>query len=259
MSPTLSGAATYTIPLQFKLEADFATADAHVYTSSVPPETHQWSPLDNESTQPSAPNGYLIINLHSDLDKIDSVSENARYARPRLLVLLGAITFLTDEPLTPFDITVSSYKEHTPQPSLVSNNKLISETGDHSKSLSHLLPAITSTNPGARLLVASLLDRWRKARWMQAEEESHLYADEAFLSFFHILELLAKEYDKGLTEQIKTDIESFLTRLLERTLKHRGPRLQQLKGEKFKSVKSAVTDHIPIASRICHFLEHRPI
>ncbi|WP_148712711.1 hypothetical protein [Corallococcus sp. AB030] len=248
---------TNTIPLEFKLEADFATPETHIYTSPTPPEHDRETFGNAETPETHTPNGYLIIDSQIELDKIDSISESARHFRPRYLSLLGAITFLTGEPLTPLDtISTSARATNTPLTPYTSKSKLISESGDHSKSLSTLFSTTTNTPPGAKLLTTSLLDRWRKARWMQEREESHLYADEAFLSYFHILELLAKEHNKSLTESINKEIDLFITKLLSKNLKHRGPRLQQLKGEKTKSVKLAVAEHIPVASRICHFLEH---
>ena len=257
MSSILTGTTKYVIPLTSRLEADFVAADTHIYTSTTHPRPRRESDPGSETPDPATENGYLIIISHSTPEDIDSALENARYIRPRLLMLLGVLTFLTDEPFTPLEITSSSSrKDHTREALPVSKNKLVSETGDHSKDLELLLSALNYTNPGTKLLAASLLDRWRKARWMQSAEEEHLYADESFLSYFHILELLAAQYDKELSGQIKENIEVFIYNLLEKTLKHRGSRLQQLSAERFKSVKAVVADHVPIASRICHFLEH---
>ncbi|MCR9228769.1 MAG: hypothetical protein NXH90_15225 [Flavobacteriaceae bacterium] len=45
---------------------------------------------------------YLCISIEIQLDGFESISDGAAYARPRLLILLGILSFLTQELFTPF-------------------------------------------------------------------------------------------------------------------------------------------------------------
>ncbi len=51
---------------------------------------------------------YLCISIQIQLDDFESVSDGAAYARPRFLIILGILTFLTQELFTPFEFFSNS-------------------------------------------------------------------------------------------------------------------------------------------------------
>nr|WP_315420012.1 hypothetical protein [uncultured Pedobacter sp.] len=110
--------------------------------------------------------------------------------------MLSMICFATGNPLIPFCFFTSFTNVADPNANVGRfNPKLIIDDIDFSTGLSELLSAMNALPEEKKPLVFSLLDRWRKACYLDVEnEESFLYEDEALLACFHILEMLADEY-----------------------------------------------------------------
>lgn len=163
---------------------------------------------------------YLIVDSFCEVEEFDRITESAPVTRPRILVMLGMICLATGEALTPFGF-FTSFANVAHADDNVGNHetKLIIGDVDFSAKLSELLSAMNDLPEAKRPLVFSLLDRWRKASYLDEENiDSYLYEDETILACFHILEMLADEYRDELDQEVSTKIMAFVTDVLENSL-----------------------------------------
>jgi len=160
---------------------------------------------------------YLIIDSYCEIEVYDRISELAPITRPRILVMLGIITFVTGKALTPFGFfssytNVAEYGSTNPEKEPL----LISGGQNHSAELKEILQAMQGLSANHQILIYSLLDRWRKACYLEEEsEDSYLYEDETILACFHILELLGDQYSDHLDNDTDEKVQHFTTEVLE--------------------------------------------
>lgn len=164
----------------------------------------------------SADDRYLIIDSYCEIEIFDRISELAPIVRPRLLVMLGIITFVTGNAMTPFGF--SSIFTNVAKPGSAAVEKepyLLSKSHDYSAALKEMLKAMKDLSIEKQILVYSLLDRWRKASYLkEKDEDSYLYEDETILACFHILELLGAQYGDLLDNDTNHKVQTFTSDIL---------------------------------------------
>ena len=93
---------TTTTEIDIDLDIEISLLDSRIFT------TTDISKID-QSKKKVKNKKYLCISIEIQLDKFESVIDGASYARPRLLIILGILTFLTQELFTSFSFFSSSY------------------------------------------------------------------------------------------------------------------------------------------------------
>lgn len=110
-----------------------------------------------------------------------------------------------------------------------------------------------SINPG---IVSAVLDRWRKG-FVQSNDgfESHVY-DDCVLSYFHVLEILVKEYEGTQKDSAKSRIRTFVNELLANEHMFRANRLEEKSRAKAKELELVLlsNDVFSITSKILFML-----
>lgn len=165
----------------------------------------------------SADDRYLIIDSYCEIEVYDRISELAPITRPRIFVMLGIITFVTGKALTPLDF-FSSYTNVAKTGSANPEKKphLVSGGRDYSPELKEMLQVMQAIPADRQILIYSLLDRWRKACYLEEKsEDSFLYEDETILACFHILELLGDQYSDHLDSDTNVKVQAFTVDVLE--------------------------------------------
>lgn len=250
------------LPLDIDLKASFSMLRSHVSTGDEPPRVS--SANDEEDSRiinPPPPRyGYIALHIESALDRVDGTSELALYSRPRFLILLSILSYLTDHPFSVYSVQSSFMAVvEKPNPGLddTTVGHFIVKGRDKSDDLRQLLGRISSGTREDRTFIFSLLDRWRKALYLQTESEAQLYDDEALLAYFHTLELLADAYKDELSSEVESEIHTFLERTLTGALKLRGRRLRQEEQEKFKTIRTLMlsVENLSVNTKICYLLD----
>lgn len=239
--PTLS---TFTIPIDSDDYVRFSFSNVIVET------------LDSDANEPKKE---IRISIQEEVEVFDSVSESARYSRPKLLVAMGILSFVSGRIFSVHEITKSissvlNFKEYFD----LAEVKCIFDGVDYSKDLGIICSNVNDEIHSRNTLLFSLLDRWRKARYQLIESDGQgLYEDESLLSFFHILELLVTEYQINQKNEAEEKISSFLNDLMANTYKYRGPSLNEKTKQKFKVLKDVLlsSDVMSVGSKINHMLE----
>jgi hypothetical protein len=193
------------------------------------------------------------------IEVFDSAHESTRYSRPKLLVVLGILSFVSKRNFSIYEITNSSSS------ALLDNERPISgevkcffDHVDYSKELEVICSNISDETYSKNTLLFSLLDRWRKAQHQLIESDGQgLFEDECLLSFFHILELLVSEYQDKQKIEAQGKINIFLNDLMSTTFKYRGPSLDGKVNEKNKVLKDVLLsgDLMSVGSRINYMFE----
>lgn len=175
-----------------------------------------------EETLPSAPKwqpsefGYLLIYGTAELESFEGNTYVAAKLRPQLLVVHGILTFLTGRSIMAFESFQGQYcqVEHHIEGEKFEGILKVQDR-DHSKDLNKIINTIQlAETEDRRVLIFTLLERWRKAVFLKEEsEEVNMHIDEAVLAFFQILEVLADEYSINLKEDIATEKEKLIDRL----------------------------------------------
>ncbi len=150
--------------------------------------------------------GYLRLSIEYELKEFESLTDGPIFSRPRYLNLLGIISFLTDEPFEVFGSYSSSKVESKgiEEIEVAKTEKFIIEGVDLSEQLSEFIKVLNSSKDYEKDLVFSLLDRWRKGRFLEQDTDvSLLFNDEATLAYFHVLELLADQHSNSLKRKSK--------------------------------------------------------
>ena len=200
-------------------------------------------------------NGSLRITIPFNSKSYESLSDAPIFTRAKFLSILGVISYLVDYPFEVFaerirTMVVENDWEMTLQ------NSLTIDTSDCSDKLQELLDKIESSQPYEQELTFSLLDRWRKARFMENEtEDSLLYNDEATLSYFHVLELIGNIESKELTIKSKKMLENFCLKYNEEILSQSGKALKSEAAGKVKLLSSVLEKDISVYAKISYFLK----
>lgn len=235
---------TFSIPLE--LEEDIQFSFLNVVAETVTSDRSKAQVL-------------LRIRIYGKIETFDSVHESSRYSRPRFIVALGVLSFISGRDFTVYDIIESSS-------SVMDESIFYKSIGarchiygyDYSSDLSAICQIINNETSSQNTLFFSLLDRWRKAQHQLLESEGQgLFEDESLLSFFHVLELLVSEYQPEQTTEAEGKITSFLIDLIGGTFKNVGSSLDQKVKEKTRIMKDILLagDLLSIGSRISYMLE----
>ncbi|RYX84979.1 hypothetical protein EON73_03060, partial [bacterium] len=243
---TKIGVARIVYELDFKLNTDFTFETSRVYTVSdvefkilfpkegVLPEKLSGIAIAEEK---SCPYGYLIIDSTFNLEPYDSLLEGSAKIRPQLLVIHGILTFLTNKVFITFQgfpRVQSIVEQHIKVNS--DQKKLIVNRNNRKNDLEKILTEINNSNQEKRTLIFTLFERWRKALHFEEEsEDSFLYFDESVLAYIHVLEVLADEYTKELSAEIKRRKKDLINEILsctgdsgDKNIKKIGTLLNQL-------------------------------
>lgn len=196
----------------------------------------------------------LVFTSIKKIDLIDSSHEINRYIRPDILTIESILCYFSGYPFTVYE-EISSHSTMTNEVTLeISTSKLIINGIDYTIDLEKLLSALNNINK--RPLGISLLDRWRKARYMEKESEVNTFHDEAILAYFHILELIASEYYNEFKADAELKIETFIKDYCSNTLKLTGSQLNNATNSKFKVMKEfLINEEVSINTKIYYFLE----
>ncbi|MGE6612522.1 hypothetical protein ACQKFG_18570 [Peribacillus sp. NPDC076916] len=199
----------------------------------------------------------LIIESVRRIDQIDSAHEVKRYIRPQLLIIQGILSYFSGYPFTVYEHfsgTSEMVKNKDNVLKVLKCNKLIIEGNDYSKDLDTLLEKLGSLE--YKSLTITLLDRWRKAIYMEKESEVNTYHDESILTHFHILELLVGYYYKNYKEESSKQIEDFVKNFALNTMNLRGNNLVETVNSKTKILNELlISEEASIATKINYFLK----
>ena len=213
------------MPLEIDFELDITWDRSRAYTVDQI-NYNQLFGKDSADEEPDSNQGrsedttYLIVDSYCEIEEFDRLSEVAAVTRPRILVILGMICFVTSEPLTPFGFFNSIVNVANPNANVGNHQiKLLIEEDDFSAELNRLLEAMNGLPDNKKPLVFSLLDRWRKASFFDKEnEESFLYEDETILACFHIIEMLAEQFSNQIDNEIEQRVKLFTADILVNSL-----------------------------------------
>lgn len=141
------------------------------------------------------------------VEEHESAIESKRHMRSDVLTILGIVTYFVGIPLT-------VYHKSTGQSSIIeefkvpdADNKLIIEGVDYTDQLNKILDCLKEDNG----TVISLLDRWRKANYLEEEScDANLYHDESILNYFHIIELISEISGKKQKDILKNSVSDYI-------------------------------------------------
>lgn len=198
--------------------------------------------------------GYLKISVESNLKDYESITDSAIFSRSKYLVALGVASFVIDEPLDVFGSTSKSYVFEGSSESLES--RFIIDGVDNTQYLTEIIEKLNAMKKHESELFFSLLDRWRKARFMEKDSETSLiYTDEATLAYFHVLELLGDLYSKELKTRSDVLISSFVEEYNEEVLSLSGQSLENENNSKAKLLSSLLSKDLSVTGKILYLLK----
>lgn len=205
--------------------------------------------------------GYLQLSIEFELKDYESLVDAPIFVRPKYLSLLGIISFLVNELFTVFDtarFSIDSGDILLDELKVGQQNRLIIDDVDLTDDLNEFLDKLEKLKEeDEKRLFFSLLDRWRKARYMEEEsDESFLYEDEATLSYFHVLELLGDVYSKDLLMKANDLIKDFSNTFNSSILSLHMNALESKNNEKSKLLAGILIKDISVTSKILFFLKH---
>ncbi len=149
------------------------------------------------------------------MEDFNSGQDALSKCRPEFLVIQNIISFFGGIPLTVYNEVngscfslIEDYNYES-----IYKSKDIQLVIDGVDYTSQLIKVLDHLNNNKELII-SLLDRWRKANYLQSEScDANLYHDEAILSYFHIIELFAEsssdEFKKRLGKSMEILLETY--------------------------------------------------
>ncbi|QUM88845.1 hypothetical protein HWV03_08555 [Moritella sp. 36] len=210
------------------------------------------SELDGK--QSSSEFGYLKISIEANLKKYESLSDSAILTRSKYLIALGIVSFVIDDPLDVYDTSSSSFVFEGESSTL--ENKFIIDSVNNTYYLNEIIDKISGLETHERHLVFSLLDRWRKARYMEKNSESSLmFSDEATLAYFHVLELLGDLHSKELIAKSNDSVDAFVKQYNEDILSLTGQSLENENKSKLKLLSGLLSKDLSVTGKILYFLK----
>ena len=239
--------------IEIGIELKFCINEAKIYTIDRLP-----NPQEGSSKPDSGEENFLVIEVWTQLDTTESVKNAHLYTRPTILILLSVISYLSDHPLTIYEVfSVETKITSDEKPNKIEVSKTVHNQIDRSSDLIRILEAIYVKEEGINEFLTSALSRWHKARYLEEQSDASLYYEEGFLVYFHIMELFSNYYSKEQIDEAQDQIEKFVKSLLLNTLKVRDNHLEQIAKEKYKAVRSILLSdgQISITSKICYFLD----
>lgn len=207
---------------------------------------------------------FVHIELESNLDDaVDSALEVARYARPLNLILQGVLSFFSGAPVTVYDFHCGTRKKGTER--RLSGGMSVSrfEMGgrDLKGDAEDLLTRLQSETNGFSIL-ASVLDRWRRGCYLaqMAEEENEdggdslVSAEEIFLHYFHVIELLSNESLNKAEDAVKTRVRSFLSEFYADEVMLVGNALTQKVADRFAVLYPMLSEDMSATTKALRIL-----
>ena len=244
---------TYTTirEIEIDLDVDVAILDSRIFTTTDLSTIAEYHKAEKGKK-------YLCISIEIKLEGFESVTDGAAYARPRLLIIFGILTFLTQELFTPFDFFNTS--------TIVGKLKR-SKKKKFKYNKSTYLPAFNkihtlteSKEESEKRLFYSLIDRYRKALYLEKEsKENMIHDDEVLLSHFHILELLSTKYYSRQKKLATQSIKTFSENILRDIYLLEGNQLQSELNSRKKLVESIFISELPVASKIMFMFREQGI
>ncbi|MBU3660378.1 MAG: hypothetical protein FGM14_10935 [Flavobacteriales bacterium] len=244
---------TYTTirEIEIDLDIDVVLLNSRIFT------TKDLSTVDNRQKSEKGKK-YLCISIEIQLDDFESVSDSAAYARPRFLILLGILTFLTQELFTPFEF----YSKSIVVGNLKKGKRIIFKfnKSNYLSDFNKIAAFSESHTENEKRLFFSLIDRYRKALYLENEsEESMIHDDEVLLSYFHILELLSTRYYSKQKQLATKSIKQFSENILKDIYLLEGNHLQSEQSSKCKLIESIFISELPVASKIMFMFKEQGI
>jgi hypothetical protein len=236
--------------IDFDLDINIDLLDIRIYT------TYDLKMFDEKFSNKSN-NKYLCIIIQSQLEDFESILDGLAYSRPRLLIAFGVLSYFTQEIFTPFE----TYQRYSYVGEFVKEKKekFIFNQIDL---LQYFKPFNSYINKKEtdKKFIYSLLDRWRKALYMEKEsEENMVYDDEVVLSYFHLLELLTTKYYPFQKKEIITEIKQFTNSILLNSFLFNGGNLINETNNKSKLIESILLPDISVSSKIFYMLKAQGI
>jgi hypothetical protein len=201
---------------------------------------------------------YLCISIETQLEDFESVLDIAAYARPRLLIILGILTFFTQDLFTSFQFhaglnavgaLVKGQKE-----------KFAFDGVSHLLDFRKVIKFIDLLKEKEKRLLYSLVDRYRKAFFMERESEDNMiYEDETLLSYFHILESLSEIYYTSQKQHASFLINEFVDKIFSEVYLFQKKQIDKEKAGKINFIESAFISHLPVGSKIMYMLQKQGI
>ncbi|WP_333205079.1 hypothetical protein [Microcoleus sp. S28C3] len=204
--------------------------------------------------------GCLQLSIEFELKDYESLVDAPIFVRPKYLSLLGIISFLVSELFTVFKtapFSTASADILLDELKVGQQNRLIIDDVDLTDNLNEFLDNLEKLKEHEKSLFFSLLDRWRKARYMEEESDKRfLYEDEATLSYFHVLELLGDVYSKVLLMKANDLIKDFSNAFNSSILSLHVNALESENNAKSKLLAGILIKDISVTSKILFFLKH---
>jgi hypothetical protein len=175
------------------------------YNNTVIYSTDETTIVSNENGRYKA----RILELVSMnyIEDYDSGQDGMRYCRPEILTAQDIISFFTGNPITVYNEINSCFSMIEKYDHVQRNTTLIIEGKDYTNQLVELIRKIQKEEE----LIISLLDRWRKANYLRSEScDANLYHDESILSYFHIIELFAENFNTEFKNMLDNNVEKLL-------------------------------------------------
>lgn len=198
--------------------------------------------------------GFVEILSVVEIEDFDGAHEAPRYARPSTLKALGVLSFLSGYCWTVYQaVSTETAVLDVFEPPSAPSTKFLCEDLDLAPDLDRLLGHMAGDESP---LLASLIDRWRRALYLVDESEAGLHEEEAFLGFFHVLELLVVEYEPRQREAARTRLVDYVRATLEDDLLLRGVGLDEQLRSKSKALEELLLGPgaLSITSRILFML-----
>src|SRR5690554_1342065 len=246
---------TYTTitEIDIDLDLDICLLDSRIFT------TTDISKIDS-SKKKVKNKKYLCISIEIQLDEFESVLDGAAYARPRLLIILGILSFLTQELFTSFSFFSSSTVVGKLERPDIKKFKFKFNKINFINDLKTIVAFVNSDLENDKRLFYSLIDRYRKALFLEKEsEENMIHDDEVLLSHFHILELLSTKYYIKQKQLATQSIKQFSEALLKDIYLLEGNVLQSEQSSKSKLVESLFISELPVASKVMYMFQEQGI
>lgn len=238
--------------IDIDLEIDISILNIRISTSKESDEL-----INNEGLNESE--SFLIITSNIQIKDYESVSDVPALIRPKFLIALGIISFLTKKAFTPFQFSrsISKTVENLEE---LTEDKIIFNGENITADFIQLKAFIENEEVSKKRLLYSLLDRWRKALYLEEEsEETMMFDDEVLLSYFHILELLASEYYKDQKKELQILVKGFTDNLMTNIFLSKGRKLESKTKEKIKLLEKVIVQDISVANKILYMLKQQDI
>lgn len=197
----------------------------------------------------------LKVTIEYKIKGYESLVDAPIFTRSSYLSILGIISFLVDEP---FDVFGPSSKKMVVEDNweISVDNSFIIKGVDYTNKLQEFLSKLEGVKKHEKELIFSLLDRWRKARFLEKESEySFLYNDEATLSYFHVLELLGDLSSKQIMKESRVLMKEFCLKYNESILSLSGDALESETIAKEKFLSSVLDKDISVFTKISYLLK----